>query len=70
MARQVDDHLPLAVGVDCSLRSAVEHIRWADVATTLVVVLVLAVAPVHITMKKDERHRYLLIVCLVQQQLV
>ena len=32
--------------------------------------MVVAVAPEHIIMTKDERHRYLLIVCLVQQQLV
>jgi hypothetical protein len=66
VARQVDDHLPLAVGVDCSLRFAVKHIRWADVATTIVVVMVVAVAPVHIIINNEERPRYLLIVCPVQ----
>ena len=37
--RQVDDDLPLAVGVDRTLRPAVEDVRGADVAAAFVVVL-------------------------------
>ena len=37
--RQVDDDLPLAEGVDCAFRPAVEDVWRADVATSFVVVL-------------------------------
>ena len=45
LVRQVDDDLPLAVSVDRALRTPVEDVGGADVATALVVVLRIGVTP-------------------------
>ncbi len=44
LPHQVDDDLPLSVGVDGSLRAAVEDVAGADVPAVLVVVLGVGVA--------------------------